>query len=348
MKCAVLYLSMTGNTEMIARGVCNGLKSVTGDCELIRFRDADPNRFGKYDLIGFGSPVMSYGVPHKFSEFIEKMRYVGGKHCFAFATHGTHGEYFPAMAGKLLSEKQMTVLGVRRWYANSYIPGHPNPYPTAGHPDKIDVREAYEWGKQLAELSQKVYAGAEELVPPLPEEPELSMRDMLGELIRKEEERSGGEFGRKGGAHLQNPGEKYVKETCNYPKCSICMDNCPVHGIDLTVDPPVMGDPCTNCMLCAKLCPTGSISPEFFYNTPGEKTVKYVPEFYLERIALDEEEGLFRRKVPVEEIGWDSPYYKTHDKRPWFIIGKGPNGPKSKYWGEGMAEIEGEIDYGEY
>ena len=68
--------------------------------------------------------------------------------------------------------------------------------------------------------------------------------------------------------------------------------------------------------------------------------MKLVPEFYLERLAIDEKEGLFRRKVPVEEIGWDTPYYKTYNKHPWFIKGKGPNGPKSKYWGEGLAEAD--------
>ena len=42
----------------------------------------------------------------------------------------------------------------------------------------------------------------------------------------------------------------------------------------------------------------------------------------------------------MEEIGWDNPYYKTYNKHPWFIKGKGPNGPKSKYWGEGLAEAD--------
>ena len=32
--------------------------------------------------------------------------------------------------------------------------------------------------------------------------------------------------------------------------------------------------------------------------------------------------------------------WKTYNKHPWFIKGKGPNGPKSKYWGEGLAEAD--------
>ena len=338
MKCAIVYLSMTGNTETIAMGVRDGILSVTGNCDMIKFRDASPYEFGKYDLIAFGTIVMGYKDPDVFGSFIKSLRYVGGKHAIAFATHGTHGEYFPAHIAQELVERQMKVLGVRRWYANSYIPGHANPYPTAGHPDKIDVEEAKAWGAEMARLSEQVYAGAEDLIPPLPEAPEVSLKDFLDELNRKEDERSGGTFGSKT-PHIQLPNQ-YIKETCRYPKCSICMDNCPVHGIDLTMDPPVFGDPCCHCMLCAKLCPTGSISPDFFYTTPGEKTMKLVPEFYLERLAIDEKEGLFRRKVPVEEIGWDTPYYKTYNKHPWFIKGKGPNGPNSKYWGEVLAEAD--------
>ena len=168
MKCAIVYLSMTGNTEKIAKGVQEGIISVTGNCDLIKFRDASPYEFGKYDLIGFGTIVMGYKDPDVFGSFIKSLRYVGGKHAIAFATHGTHGEYFPAAIAKELTERQMKVLGVRRWYGNSFIPGHANPYPTAGHPDRIDVQEAREWGAEMARLSEKIYAGAEDLLPPLP------------------------------------------------------------------------------------------------------------------------------------------------------------------------------------
>ena len=129
MKCAIVYLSMTGNTETIAMGVRDGILSVTGNCDMIKFRDASPYEFGKYDLIAFGTIVMGYKDPDVFGSFIKSLRYVGGKHAIAFATHGTHGEYFPAHIAQELVERQMKVLGVRRWYANSYIPGHANPYP---------------------------------------------------------------------------------------------------------------------------------------------------------------------------------------------------------------------------
>ena len=57
-------------------------------------------------------------------------------------------------------------------------------------------------------------------------------------------------------------------------------------------------------------------------------------------LTNNEKEGLFRRKVPVEEIGWDTPYYKTYNKHPWFIKGKGPDEIQPCSWGEGLAEAD--------
>ena len=72
MKCAIVYLSMTGNTETIAMGVRDGILSVTGNCDMIKFRDASPYEFGKYDLIAFGTIVMGYKDPDVFGSFIKE------------------------------------------------------------------------------------------------------------------------------------------------------------------------------------------------------------------------------------------------------------------------------------
>ena len=43
------------------------------------------------------------------------------------------------------------------------------------------------------------------------------------------------------------------------PRCRLCMDNCPVKAIDLSVDPVVFRKGCISCYFCEMLCPTGSI-----------------------------------------------------------------------------------------
>lgn len=121
----------------------------------------------------------------------------------------------------------------------------------------------------MARLSEQVYAGAEDLIPPLPEAPEVSLKDFLDELNRKEDERSGGTFGSKT-PHIQLPNQ-YIKETCRYPKCSICMDNCPVHGIDLTMDPPVFGDPAVTACCARNSVPPAPYLQTFSIRLLGKK-----------------------------------------------------------------------------
>jgi hypothetical protein len=76
-------------------------------------------------------------------------------------------------------------------------------------------------------------------------------------------------------------------------------------------------------MFCSKICPTGAMDHLFFFETPAERTWKTMPGFHLNAVDKAEAEGRFRRLVPKDKIGLDTPYYKTHNKRPWWVIGKG-------------------------
>ena len=101
MKCAVVYYTMTGNTEKVAKAIQKGIQETGNDCDLLKIRDTDPTRLHKYDLIGIGSPAFVI-EPTNVSKFIEDMRFVGGKHAFMFCTHGTHPEiFFPSIYPKV-------------------------------------------------------------------------------------------------------------------------------------------------------------------------------------------------------------------------------------------------------
>lgn len=53
---------------------------------------------------------------------------------------------------------------------------------------------------------------------------------------------------------------KYDKDKCI--RCGLCGQQCQVDGINIDVDPPVIGNPCIRCGQCAVLCPSGAIDVE--------------------------------------------------------------------------------------
>ena len=323
MKCIVIYFSQTGNTEKIANAIQVGVKQMAGNCDLARIKDVNPKRLYEYDLIGLGSPCFG-NVPFNVAIFINNMRSVGGKHIFAFTTHGASPiHYFPSIYPKLV-RKGLTVIGMRGWYGDCFLLHHMEPYPTKGHPDEIDLKEAEDFGREMVLRSMKISAGAKELIPAAPEEPKMDMKQVEEMLSDPNLPDLG--FGEDLTAKYRSK-MKFYREKCLYPKCRLCVDNCPMEGIDLSVDPPVLASPCHPCEFCSRICPTGAIDISDWLKDWGIVTLKLqYPRNSLPSLEKAEAEGSFRRLLPKEKIILDEDHlgYNLHKKHPQWIIGKGP------------------------
>ena len=241
MKCLVIYFSQTGNTETVAKAIQTGVKKEAGHCDLVKIKGADPRKLGEYDLIGIGSPCFGQ-EPRNVGNFIDAMESVKEKCAFSFVTHGGNPTlYFPSIVPKLKA-RGLSVIGTHDTYANCYLLHHVEPYPTKGHPDKIDLKEAEEFGREMVRRSRRFAAGEKDLIvptpPPLPLPPEIDAVTLIEKFPSM---------------------VKYHREKCKYPKCRLCMDNCPMGGIDLSADPPVIANRCHPCEFCARICPTGAI-----------------------------------------------------------------------------------------
>lgn len=307
MKCVVIYFSQTGNTEKVAKAIQTGVKQAAGHCDIVKIEEANPRRLYEYDLIGLGSPVFFSKEPGNIDVFINNMRFVGGKHIFSFCTHcTTWTPYFPSVVPKL-QDKGLIVIGWNDWYAHNWQPiTQPTPYLTDGHPDEIDIQEAEDFGREMVWRSQRIYAGKTDLIPDTPPQgpplftqiPLSAFKDLVG----------------------------YDRERCRYPKCRLCMDNCPMDGIDLTIDPPILAKPCIYCTFCEAICPSGAItiSLEWLESTV-QKERKILQSICVDELNKAEAEGHFRRLFPEEKVGWDTPIFKVQDTHPRWIIGKGPN-----------------------
>ena len=58
MKTAVVYWSGTGNTEMMAQEVLQGMKDQGAEAEMIEVSSFQAEQMGDYDAIAFGCPSM--------------------------------------------------------------------------------------------------------------------------------------------------------------------------------------------------------------------------------------------------------------------------------------------------
>jgi ferredoxin len=186
----------------------------------------------------------------------------------------------------------------------------PQPYPTAGHPDAKDLEQAEKFGRGMALRSMRVAAGETDLVPPAP--PELAP---MGPP-------PGAGKAPKGVVHPFSSMLQFDKEKCLYPACTLCMDNCPTFGIDLSLDPPMIAKPCIDCEFCARLCPTGALDMLPWLESMEEMTIGFMPAM-LESLERAEAEGQFRRLIPLGEIDTTHTGYGHFTAHPQWIPGKG-------------------------
>jgi ferredoxin len=250
--------------------------------------------------------------PGNVTAFINNMRFVGGKHVFSFSTHCTLSEeYFPSVVSKL-KKKGCTVIGIADWFGHSWGPIiQPTPYLTDGHPDEIDLKEAEEFGRAMVVRSRRIAAGELSLIPevPPPPPPDPALDNM------------------KNSSNVINIFKKFMKlekDKCLYPACRLCMDNCPMDGIDLTVEPPVLAQPCIDCMFCEAICPSGAINVDEYLEEAAREVSRTLRVHGVQSLAEAEAKGRFRRLFPEDKVGWDTPVYMVHNKHPRWIIGKGP------------------------
>ncbi|SCI11255.1 flavodoxin [uncultured Roseburia sp.] len=299
MKILVAYFSQSGNTKLIAEHIAAGISEVA-ECDLMDIRDVDVRMIRTYDLIGVGGPAIG-AEADIVKRFVYSIPLTGGQMCFLFNTHGSlPRRYFPE-AIRRMKDREFNVIGWQGFYASVHIQCFPSPYYTDGHPDEQDIADARQFGKDMAARAERIANGETDLIPEVPplEPPKPYSLPHTG----KDDTQARGIHGDR----------RYDPSKCLYPKCHLCMDNCPEGFIDFSKEPRQFGSHCdickTNeCCYCELICPTGAIYITDDDIEYGLNFLKEHHDFFEATLNQEEAEGKFRRLVPVEEVGWDTPY----------------------------------------
>jgi flavodoxin len=77
-KALVIYYSMYGNTEKVAKALASGLESGGVDVAVVSVDAVSFDDFGEVDLLCVGSPVHAWGVSKPVKEFLERLKNVKG------------------------------------------------------------------------------------------------------------------------------------------------------------------------------------------------------------------------------------------------------------------------------
>ena len=189
-----------------------------------------------------------------------------------------------------------------------YYPAVPKPYFTDGHPDEIDLQEAEDFGREMVERSKRIHKGETDEIPKLPRGIEYDetydpcppvSEEMVRAFLKAQ---AGLEF-------------TVNMKKCNYPRCTLCIDNCPTGSIDFSVSPPLFNINCDKCFLCEMACPSGAIEVDWLpFHEAHYPTVPSLQK----TLEIFESRGKFRRLVPLDKIGWDTPFWKF--KKPRYKI----------------------------
>jgi len=255
----VAYYSGAGNTAKVAGAIYKGMRSVIA-CDVAPIDRINPSDIARYDVMAVGSPNWFKREPANMKIFLYDMPRMDGKHCILFATHGdTPHAQFWSMSRNIL-KKGMTIIGWNDWYGSDLLHGT-QPDGEWGHPDEIDLAEAEEFGRQMAEHSIKIYAGDKTLIPEIPT-PHKGADSMWAP-----------ELNELGNISFAAPHSIFIPQfdltKCVYPRCDRCMGNCPVNAIDFsvivssgsilskdpTVSPLILKEACQHCGgLCERVC----------------------------------------------------------------------------------------------
>ncbi len=129
-KTLVVYYSMYGNTEKVAKALAAGLESGGVEVSVVKVDAVKFDEIGGVDLLCVGSPVHGWNVSEPVKEFLERLKSVAGltgKRGFAFDTKMSRSRLAGSAGGKIEGKLKGLGLTIAKPKESAIVKGDKGP-----------------------------------------------------------------------------------------------------------------------------------------------------------------------------------------------------------------------------
>lgn len=282
----LFYFSGTGNTKLVAEMIRDAFIKLNYSVDLIRMEDVvnkkTPLNLKDYDLIGFGSQVIGYGVPNLVKDFIKLLPNGNMKKVFVFRTAG--GVDPINYNASNFMKRTLRQLGYDVFYERIFSIGSNW---IRSFSDSV-VHQLYTATQKKVELMVK------ELILG---KPRFYKTDIFTKIGMGVVSYFSGNFFRQIGS------DYLVTDACK--DCGLCVKNCPAQNI-VSVDGKIrFKKNCSGCLRCLYSCPKNAIQLKKyrFIPIPGGYNIKKTLERSLpENFVEDKQPKFFNRYITDENF----------------------------------------------
>lgn len=242
----IFYHSATGNTCWIALKLAHLLKEY-GSAVVTHniIHQTAVTDFSRYDLIGFGCPVMGFRPSFAMNRFIDSLVPQSSSPAFIFTTYSGILANTPWMLANSLERRGFVVVGHKHFCSEVSWPvvRAAGLISNRGKPDEESLAQVRDYGHELSLVMKALKA---DTTPPPSHLPYARFNPFYYLAL----------INTPGKLRMIMGEKTVVKEKCT--QCGYCREYCAVGAI--TLDPyPAFDEKCTGCWGCFNICPEGAI-----------------------------------------------------------------------------------------
>jgi flavodoxin len=129
-KALVVYDSLYGNTEKVAKSLAKGLEGGGANVDCVRVDAVKFDELGGYDLLVMGSPTQAWSASKPMKAFLEHLKSVeglSGKKAFAFDTKMSRSMLAGSAGGKIEGKLKSLGLTIVKPHASAVVKGREGP-----------------------------------------------------------------------------------------------------------------------------------------------------------------------------------------------------------------------------